>query len=78
MTRYLRKVNELLENFKSCEIWQMAREGNKTVDAPPKLALSSKLMGCIIKKVQTTLCLEETVVAEIDIEDLSEWMEEMI
>lgn len=56
----------------------MAREENKTADALSKLALSSELARCIILEVRMTSCLKEAIVVEIDTEDLSRWMEEMI
>lgn len=78
MARYLKKVKELLTRFKSSEIRQIARKGNKIVDALSKLASSSELTGCIIQEVRTKSCLGEATMAEIDTEDLSEWMVEMI
>lgn len=77
MTKYLKKVKELLKGFLLYKVRQMAREENKTANSLSKF-LSSKLNECIIQEIQMTSCLEKAVVAKIDIKDLPGQVEKMI
>lgn len=55
----------------------MARDENKTTTSS-KLASPSELVLCIIQEIQTMFRLEEAKVVEIDTENLSSWINEMI